>query len=432
VLYTTLFSNLPGILSGLFGALGYWLGQHDVRRGDQPWFYYLILMPQYELIACLFGAAMTVVTGVRVVRFWLGRQAGGIGLLTHAFLAYWAAATFFILSWAGEKMPWLIVHITVPYTLLAAGLLGELVERLLKAAPSLSAGGMAWAARHRRGLALGYAGLVGLIATLFVHGAGQASHAETPQPLPVAPALVALALTTIGYALLVGYRRAGVVACLVGAVLLSLLQVRLGWIASFVHADIPKEQLIYVQTSRDVSRVMAEIERLSEELTGGKTMTIIYDGGEFGIAWPFEWYLRDFKNKRYFADGPNADPGPDVPVVLIGSGNRSRAEPFLGDYEATEYVLRWHYPEEETYRPFAIAPELRPGRSAWRTPEQPHGPVEIAASVWSSLAVQADPAEQARLWRYFMNREPYAPVGSFNFILYVRKDILRHYNGLRY
>jgi hypothetical protein len=31
-----------------------------------------------------------------------------------------------------------------------------------------------------------------------------------------------------------------------------------------------------------------------------------------------------------------------------------------------------------------------------------------------------------------MYREPYAPLGSFNFILYVRKDALRYYNALRY
>ena len=210
------------------------------------------------------------------------------------------------------------------------------------------------------------------------------------------------------------------------------MQVRLGWIVSFQHGDIPKEQLVYVQTAPDVTRVMAEVERLSEELSGGKEMPIIYDGGEYGVSWPFEWYLRDFKNKRYFPDGPTSDPGPEVPVVILGAGNRGKAEPHLTEYEGIEYVLRWHYPEEETYRPFAIAPELRPGRSAWQSQDQPHGPLDIAASVWQSIAAQRDPAEQARLWRYLMYREPYAPLGSFNFILYVRKDALRYYNALRY
>ncbi len=247
-----------------------------------------------------------------------------------------------------------------------------------------------------------------------------------------AAALAAAALATAGYALLVGYRRAGLVASLCLAGLLLLAQIRFGWIASFEHGDIPKEQLIYVQSSADVTRVMAEIERFSVELTGGKDIGVAYDGGENGVAWPFEWYLRDFKNKRFYVNGPTADPGPDVPIVLIGAGNRGRAEPFLTDYEPVEYVLRWWFPEEDMYRPFAIAPEIKPGRSAWLREDQPHGLGDILASIWQSIAAQRDPAEQARLWRYFMYREPYAPLGSFNFILYVRKDVLSSYNALRY
>lgn len=432
VLFTTFFANLPGLLSGTFGAIGYWLGQHDVQRGDQPWFYYLILLPQYELIPVLFGGAMTLLTGARVVRFWRGRHPGSQRLLTEAFIAYWAVLMVAILSWAGEKMPWLITHAALPLIVLAASLLGELVQRLAAAGPRLSHGGLDWGVRHRGALTGAYAGLLLIIAFIFVQGAAVASLAQPPVPLPILPALLAAALATAGFGMLVGYRRAGLVAGLCLGGLLLLLQVRFGWIASFEHGDIPKEQLIYVQSSADVTRVMAEIERFSLETTGGKNIGIAYDGGEFGVAWPFEWYLRDFKNKRFFVDGPTADPGPEVPIVLLGSGNRGRAEQFLTEYEPVEYVLRWWYPEEETYRPFAIAPEIKPGRSAWRTADQPHGLRDILGSVVQSIAAQRDPAEQARLWRYFMYREPYAPLGSFNFILYVRKDVLRSYNAFRY
>ena len=38
--YTSLFSNLPGLLTGLFGSVGYWMAQQDVARGGQPWYYY--------------------------------------------------------------------------------------------------------------------------------------------------------------------------------------------------------------------------------------------------------------------------------------------------------------------------------------------------------------------------------------------------------
>ena len=54
VLYTSLFTNPGGLATSTFatdGTLLYWLGQQDVRRGDQPWFFFLLLTPQYEFLA---------------------------------------------------------------------------------------------------------------------------------------------------------------------------------------------------------------------------------------------------------------------------------------------------------------------------------------------------------------------------------------------
>ena len=48
------------ITRGSFGAIFYWLGQQDVRRGDQPWFYYLLLMPQYDPVAVFVGLGASI------------------------------------------------------------------------------------------------------------------------------------------------------------------------------------------------------------------------------------------------------------------------------------------------------------------------------------------------------------------------------------
>jgi len=51
VFYTTLFTNDDGLASGLVGSLGYWLEQHGVERGGQPWYYYLFVqIPIYEYL----------------------------------------------------------------------------------------------------------------------------------------------------------------------------------------------------------------------------------------------------------------------------------------------------------------------------------------------------------------------------------------------
>ncbi|MDQ3412055.1 MAG: TIGR03663 family protein, partial [Chloroflexota bacterium] len=127
VLFTSLFTNLYGLATATIatdGTLLYWLGQHDYRRGEQPWFYYLLLLPQYEFIAVLLGLAAAVVIAVRSVRVGLGRIAPGSRFFFQLFLLAWFAGILGGLSWAGEKMPWLMTHITLPATLLAAALIG--------------------------------------------------------------------------------------------------------------------------------------------------------------------------------------------------------------------------------------------------------------------------------------------------------------------
>ncbi len=51
VFYTSIFSNWPGLATGLVGSLGYWLAQQGVQRGGQPWYYYILIqIPIYEFL----------------------------------------------------------------------------------------------------------------------------------------------------------------------------------------------------------------------------------------------------------------------------------------------------------------------------------------------------------------------------------------------
>ena len=80
VLFTSLFTNLYGLATATFatdGTLLYWLGQHDYRRGEQPWFYYLLLMPQYEFIAVLLGLPAALVIGLRTLLVGVRRTEPG-------------------------------------------------------------------------------------------------------------------------------------------------------------------------------------------------------------------------------------------------------------------------------------------------------------------------------------------------------------------
>lgn len=442
VLYTSLFSNLVGLASGTFGALGYWLGQQGVQRGEQPWFYYLLLTPQYEFVAALFFPVGIGLIGWR----WLQARRSGVKL-THRFyvalfLIYWAGLMLGVLSWAGEKMPWLVVHIALPMTLLAAALLGEAVEAIERAWTG-------WNQRRRREC-LAFGGLViALLAIGFVLLAwasagpyveqvvrGGTSLQRTLQPwaeshwyLIYLPGILLLVLMGVAGVRL-GARRMLATLALAVTVALALAQVHVEWRLTYREGDVPKDMLIYVQTSPYVPQVTQELEQLSQQLTGGMDLAVWYDSG---TSWPFNWYLRNFPNRRYF--GTQLNEPPDAAVVLVSQDNVTpQLEDELKDYTYQQYPMRWWFPEEETYRRFAYAPEIKnPARQNYQdSNEPPFTLVDVAGSVWDSLWSLHEPQQQGKLFRLVAFRELPAPIGSYWFRVYVRNDLVPLIDGLRY
>ena len=123
---------------------------------------------------------------------------------------------------------------------------------------------------------------------------------------------------------------------------LALLQVHTAWRLTYLEGDTPKDMLIYNQTSPDVTRMMSEIGTISHELTGDLGIVIWYDDD---TAWPMQWYLRDYDNRRYYGDRLNAPPPADVAFVLVSNGpggNIADVQPYLSGYTPQDYVLRWH------------------------------------------------------------------------------------------
>lgn len=448
-LYTSMFTNMAGLRSSTIdtdGTLLYWLGQHDYRRGDQPWFYFLVLLPQYEYLVATLGAMLMVVTFIRGVAALLGWR-GGTQLFFRLFLAVWFLLIFAGLSYAGEKMPWLLVHIALPGCLLAAAMVGALIETARDARiRSLETNGNpAWLGLSLRDWAL--TGAIVLLGAAFVWIAGpltfgefietpDGSHAGIRRYVTDAaaghwwwlaiPFLLAAVLVVV-WLVWRGIQRTSL--ALMSAVLigLTLLQIHAGWRMSVNEADVPKDMLVYTQTSPDVTRVMDEIGALSEELTGGQHLEIWYDSE---VSWPFQWYLRNFDRARFIGSSLSQDPG-GAPILLLGGNSSTVAEPYLENYTATHYVLRWWFPEE-TYRGFALAPEIPVGRSAWRSADQPHGPFDIVRSIFDTIDGERDMNNQLRLYRLLMYRDLDWEIGQTPFRLYVRNDLLPLFNSIRY
>lgn len=437
VLYTTFFTNMPGLASGTVGALGYWLGQHGVQRAEQPWFYYMLMLPQYEFIAVLLFPIGVAVTLWRLVPRL--RRGVPVGRRTYVrgFVIYWALLHLAIFSWAGEKMPWLTVHMTLPLVVLAASLIGEAAEWIED--------------RVRRGLlprgaalavALGVPMLSAAWFLLWAWGSAgpwvQGTRFIERRLRPeVADNPWLLYLPLLGLIVLVayGWRRLGLGAAMrlsgVGLAAVMLLgQVHVGFRMTYLEGDTPRDMLIYVQSSPDVTRVVEEIGILSRELTGSLDMPIYYDNG---TSWPMQWYLRDYSQRRFF--GSTLSEPPDAPIVLIANENLTANNlDMLSGYTYQEYPMRWWFPEDETYRRFAYAPELKnEARQNYQNDDPPpYSALEVAASVWRSIWGMREPQQQAKMFRLVAFRELWAPIGSYNFRVYVRNDLLQTWNDIRY
>src|SRR5512133_1549607 len=158
VLYTTFFTNGRGFFTGIVGSLGYWLAQQGVQRGSQPWYFYsLIQVPVYEYIAAL-GTILALYFGIRYKRLivWAsGSPADPSALVVShesdtpdwlddaeteheeesirpvpalALILFWSLLSLAAYSVAGEKMPWLTVHIALPMLLSAGWGIGFLID----------------------------------------------------------------------------------------------------------------------------------------------------------------------------------------------------------------------------------------------------------------------------------------------------------------
>lgn len=116
LLYTTFFTNRIGFGSGMWQSLGYWLAQQPKHRLTQPWFYYPVELSIYEFLPALLALA-----GLIYYIFVKRSQ-------FTTFLVYWFLATVALYLYAGEKAPWLIVHLLIPLILLGGKFGGDLLS----------------------------------------------------------------------------------------------------------------------------------------------------------------------------------------------------------------------------------------------------------------------------------------------------------------
>ena len=406
VFYTTLFTNQVGIASGLVGSLGYWLKQHGVERGGQPWYYYLFIqIPIYEFLPAL-GSLMA------VFYLWRRRRISREQTATTQvnsfpvlpFLGFWSLTSLIAYSFAGEKMPWLTVHIALPMILFGGWAIGKYFSRV------------DWGTLLR-----GRAWLITVLLILFLVAALRAlaillganppfQGTELDQLSSTSGFLAALAFALgSGFALWRLSREFGLTEILQGLGALSLallfgLTVRTSLRASFPHADLATEYLVYAHGAPGVKTAMSQIEEISKRTTDGLAVKIAFDDD---VSWPLNWYLRHYSQQYFFGANPTRELL-NYPLILVGDNNWNSVDPLLADdYYHFEYIRMW-WPNQDYWslKRSSIEAERNYEVTSTDAALKPMGTLEYLQRAWEHIApFFRDRNVRSAIFQIWLNRD---------------------------
>lgn len=348
VLYTTFFTNTVGFITGLIGSLGHWLAQQEVQRGGQPSYYYaLILIPIYEFVGAL--ATLTALYfGIRHRSFWTElpgneetqeeKQVFSNFLPLPSLFLYWTITSLIAYTVAGEKMPWLTVHIVFSM-LLTAGWVLERMIRNYQAEPTHKDRGLL------RFAVLTLAVILALLIILQLWGNRAPLQGNTQQQLGDTNYFIFLLLSFWAAVyiiqrnhLLAGFRQALNAIGLVIFTLLSLVTARTAYQSSFINYDYPLEFLVYAHAADGPRHVLEQVEEVSRRTTGGLDIKVAYDNH---ALYPYWWYMRNYPNKIVYLENPTRALE-EAPMIIAGSDKYAKIDTIVRDnYYAEEYTRLW-------------------------------------------------------------------------------------------
>jgi predicted membrane-bound mannosyltransferase len=406
VFYTALLSNLrapnvAGLVTGVTGSFLYWLGQHDVQRGNQPGHYYLFQLWIYEPLLLLFGAG-----GIALVLRRLIRAIRPVGpaprdsravhesLFAPALLLWWSLGALAIYSWAGEKMPWLTIHVALPLTLLAAWACARLWR---------------WAAGAGfDGLGVVLTLLGGALILLCFNRFSVSIGVGALDLLALWPVLAALFSGLLAVSLWLLYRSARPTLLALLSLTLAfglVFTARSSYRLAYVNGDVAVEPQVFVQTSPDVPRMLDRLRQASVLRTGRLDLPILFDNE---TVW--DWYLRNYRNTEGSRGNRFNAVDPDVQAIFMLAENVPLNESVLDGFVRQQYPLRWWLPECEVYRLPASDPYCgaSPGASSLLS--------RFLSRPWDGRAL-------ADMWQFAADRRLPAPLGSTDWVLLVRPEL---------
>ncbi len=378
IFYTSMFTNGAGFFTGMVGSLGYWLEQQGVERGSQPLYYYaLIQVPVYEYLPAM-GTWMAF--GI-VIWGWLKGSFGQKAPETaeqpvqltlpdlpsapeetaelpldqetnlsepapvFALIGFWAITSLVAFTVAGEKMPWLTVHITLPAILCSGWAFGRLIDLTDWSLISKKRG---WLALLLLPVFLlsAWATLASLLGTQPPFQGKELTQLQATSQFMTS--LLAAIASGVGLFYLVqpwpGIQFVRILALSL-ITFLGVLTARTSIQANYYNYDYANELLVYAHSAPGVKIALNQIEEISRRTTDGLAIQVAYDNE---TSYPYWWYLRNYPNAQYFGANPSRTLR-ESPVILVGDANFGKIEPVVANlYDRFDYIRLW-WPNQDYY-----------------------------------------------------------------------------------
>ena len=326
-------------------------------------------------------------------------------LPTTFLLLYWSLMSLLAFTAAGERMPWLTTHITMPLILTSGWSLSWLIHYVDWEQASQKKGWLVF------GLCLGFViAFVNLLGSLF--GTKPPFAGKDLVSLQNTSTFLLAFLGALGFGL--GLWKAlktwqgkqiGRFLLLGFFSILAVLTFRTSWRAAFIEYNNAKEFLVYAHSSEDMKNVYNQLVSISKRVSGDLSLKIAYDDN---VRYPLQWYTRHFIN-RYDFDKQITKTLRDYPIIMVGQENFDKIGPVVGNnYYMYTYKRMW-WPTED-YR-------------QWNWPNIKNAITNPAmrSALWQ-IWFNRDYTEYAALsGRSDLNLATWEPSNSMR--LYIRKDL---------
>ncbi|WP_440946986.1 flippase activity-associated protein Agl23 [Methanosarcina sp. T3] len=274
--YTSLFRNDISLFSIVDRAFTHWMAMHRIERIGGPFYYYIPILLLYEVPIVIFGAA----------GFFHFLKIKRPNASFFFFLCYWALTSLLLYSYLQEKVPWLVVHIVLPFGILAGAYLGEIFSRKPEPVPP-----------------------------------------EQELPEGDRSSLTGLTSSRKEYSRKALNLTAGILA-------LTLL-ISLGQCISvnYYRSMEPAELMTYTQSSPDIRELMENIESFDRR---PETLRLyVVDPNK--LYWPLPWYLRDYEKVGYTSKPPSSS---KYEAIIVPSSYDMYREISAEEYSSYNFTLR--------------------------------------------------------------------------------------------